>query len=76
MSDIKRNIVLHWAAMATVSGDYDVADQYAEETFGEDWFIHQDHVWDHYADPEHRARKYEEQAIADSKLPEVDYEPC
>ena len=72
MSDIKQEIVLHWAAMATVSGDYDVAYKYAEDTFGEDWFIHQDHVWDNFASPEHRARRYEEQAIADSKLVEVD----
>jgi hypothetical protein len=71
MSDIKREILLHWASMAIVSGDPDVADQYAQDTFGEDWFIHQDHVWDEVSDPEHRAKKYAEQAIADSKLPEV-----
>jgi hypothetical protein len=54
---------------------HDEADKVMERKCGQVWAIVQDEVWD-WVSPEHRARKYEEQAIADSKLPEVDYEPC
>jgi hypothetical protein len=48
----------------------DQADNLMESQNSQIWAIVQDDVWDMCA-PEHRARKYEEQAIADSKLPEV-----
>ena len=54
---------------------HDEADKIMERKSGQVWAIVQDEVWE-WVSPEHRARKYEEQAIADSKLPEVDYEPC
>lgn len=57
-------------------GDYEKTDELMALYFKEAWHRHEDHVWEGFATPEHRARKYEEQAIADSKLPEVDHEPC
>ena len=48
----------------------DKADNVMEAQSSEIWAIVQDDVWDMCA-PEHRARKYEEQAIADSKIVEV-----
>ena len=53
----------------------DEADKIMESKLGQVWPIIQDELWD-WVSPEHRARKYEEQAIADSKLVEVDYESC
>jgi len=57
-------------------GDYEETDKMMALCFKEAWHRHEDHVWDNFASPEHRARRYEEQAIADSKLVEVDYESC
>ena len=48
----------------------DKADNVMEAQSSEIWAIVQDDVWDMCA-PEHRARKYAEQAIADSKIVEV-----
>ena len=64
-----------WCVLSVaLSGDYEETDKLMSLYFKEAWHRHEDHVWDLFATPEHRARKYEEQAIADSKIPEVDYE--
>ena len=48
----------------------DEADERMASAFFGNWEDSQEQVWERIA-PEHRARKYAEQAIADSKLPEV-----
>jgi len=64
-----------WCMLSVaLTGDYEETDKLMTLFFKEAWHRHEDHVWDLFATPEHRARRYEEQAIADSKIPEVDYE--
>lgn len=46
------------------------ADEAMASIYGRDWDYYQDDVWEAYS-PAYRAKKYEEAAIADSKLPEV-----
>ena len=73
----KSYIARAWCMLlAGLAEDYEETDRFMALYFKEAWHRHEDYVWEVFATPEHRARKYEEQAIADSKLPEVDYEPC
>jgi len=50
--------------------DLDEQDQRFEKEFGDLWLEHQDDIWEQVC-PKHRANKYAEQAIADSKIVEV-----
>ena len=50
--------------------DLDEQDQRFEKEFGDLWLEHQDDIWEQVC-PKHRAKKYAEQAIADSKIVEV-----
>lgn len=50
--------------------DLDEQDQRFEDRFGELWLQHRDDIWEKVC-PKHRAKKYAQDAIADSKLPEV-----
>jgi len=50
--------------------DLDEQDQRFEKEFGDLWLEHQDEIWEQVC-PKHRANKYAEQAIADSKIVEV-----
>jgi len=51
-------------------GDLDEQDQRFDKEFGDLWLEHQDDIWEQVC-PKHRANKYAEQAIADSKILEV-----
>ena len=50
--------------------DLDEQDQRFERQYGDLWLEHQDDIWEQVC-PKHRANKYAEQAIADSKIVEV-----
>ena len=50
--------------------DLDEQDQRFEKEFGDLWLEHQDDIWEQVC-PKHRANKYAQQAIADSKIVEV-----
>lgn len=54
-------------------GDLDEQDKRFELQYKDLWLEFQDDIWEKFC-PEHRAKKYAEQAIADSKIVEVCYE--
>jgi len=61
-----------WCMLSVgLAGDYEKTDKLMSLYFKEAWHRHEDHVWELFATPEHRANKYAEQAIADSKIVEV-----
>lgn len=65
-------IARSWAMLSVgLGGKYDETDKLMSLYFKEAWHRHEDYVWDLFAPSEHRARKYAEQAIADSKIVEV-----
>lgn len=53
--------------------DLDEQDKRFAKNYGDLWLEFQDEIWEKVC-PAHRAKKYAEQAIADSKLVEVDCE--